>query len=287
MRYPVVQKLSHQHSVSSICSALGVSRSGFYSWIKQTDSLRRREDRRLKVEIRSIFRESHQTYGSPRMRVELRDRGFCCSRKRVARLMREEGLVARARKRYRTTTQSAHRFAVAPNRLQRRFQVETPDAVWLGDITYIWTQEGWLFLAALMDLCTRRIVGWAVDERLTQGLTRRALNRAIETRQPAAGLLHHTDQGKQYAANDYRERLEATGIHVSMSRRGDCFDNAPMESFFSTLKTERVHRRRYATRREAHRDLFEYIEVFYNRKRRHSAIGDVAPAEYDRRRKAA
>ena len=206
---------------------------------------------------------------------------MACSRKRVARLMRAHGIRSVRRRKYRVTTQSKHRHPIAPNVLARDFEVSDPDRVWLGDLTYIPTGEGWLYLAALMDLGSRRIVGWATSHRLTQELTQAALDRALLERRPKPGLLHHSDRGSQYAADDYRETLRKARIALSMSRKVDCWDNAPMESFFATLKLELVHRRRYESRRQARRDLFDYIEVFYNRKRRHSSLGGLSPAAYE------
>jgi transposase InsO family protein len=196
--------------------------------------------------------------------------------------MRRDRLQARPRRRFKSTTQSAHGHALAANELQRQFQVAVPDCCWAGDITYIWTQEGWLYLAVLLDLCSRRIVGWAVSDRLTEELTLEALDQALAHRQPSAGLLHHSDRGSQYAARVYRKRLESYGLRASMSRRGDCWDNAVVESFFSSLKTELFARRRWPeTREHARRELFEYIEIFYNRKRRHSALGYLSPSRFE------
>ena len=287
MRYCLIQMLARRYQLGRLCGALGVSRSGYHGWLGRQESERVREDRRLRTEIRAVFRESRGRYGSPRVHAELQQRGQRCSRKRVARLMREEGLAARKRRRFRVTTQSDHGFGIAPNLLDRQFCVTGLDTVWLGDITYIWTNEGWLYLAAVMDLCSRRIVGWATSERLTQDLAIRALSQALDQRRPQEGLLHHTDRGSQYAAHAYQGILAQHGIKVSMSRRGNCYDNAPMESFFSTFKTELVYRCDCSTRRQVQRETFEYIEIFYNRKRRHSALGYMSPSEFEKQEQAA
>lgn len=282
MKYSFIQEHASEHSVVRLCEALCVSRGGYYSWLSRPQSQRDREDRQLLPRIRAAFRESRGRYGSPRIHAELREEGIGCGRHRVARLMRQDRLQARPRRRFKKTTHSAHGHTVAANELQRQFQVAVPDCCWAGDITYIWTQEGWLYLAVLLDLCSRRIVGWAVSNRLTEELTLKALDQALAHRRPSAGLLHHSDRGSQYAARGYRQRLTKHGLRASMSRRGDCWDNAVVESFFSSLKTELFARRRWPeTREHARRELFEYIEIFYNRKRRHSALGYVSPSRFE------
>lgn len=282
MRYTVIERHRGQYSVRRMCRVLKVSPSGYYAWSSRPESPRARADRRLSVKIREIFQHSGRTYGSPRIAAALRAHGERCGKNRVARLMREEGLVARKPRRYKTTTDSEHAWPVAPNLLDQRFTVETPDTVWLGDLTYLPTDEGWLYLAVLLDLCSRRVVGWATSNRVDSDLTLRALRRALDQRQPGPGLLHHSDRGGQYACNEYRERLEKLGVEVSMSRRGNCFDNAPMESFYSTLKTEWLHHRRFATRAQARSSLFDYLELFYNRKRLHSSLGYRSPAAFEK-----
>jgi putative transposase len=286
MKYAFIQKHVGRHSVVRLCEVLGVSRGGYYSWLSRPESQRAREDRRLLPRIRAAFRENRRSYGSPRIYAELREEGIRCGRHRVARLMRQDRLQARPKRRFKITTQSAHAHEVAPNELQRQFQVAVPDTCWAGDITYVWTQEGWLYLAVLLDLCSRRIVGWAVSDRLTEELTLKALDQALAHRRPNAGLLHHSDRGSQYAARGYRQRLASHGLRVSMSRRGDCWDNAMVESFFSSLKTELFAGRRWPeTREQARRELFDYIEVFYNRRRRHSALGYLSPREFEAKRR--
>lgn len=282
MKYIFIQQHTSQHSVVRLCVALGVSRGGYYSWLSRPESQRAREDRQLLPRIRAAFRESRRRYGSPRVHAELREQGVRCGRHRVARLMRQDRLQARPRRRFKSTTQSAHVHEVVANELQRQFQVAIPDRCWAGDITYIWTQEGWLYLAVLLDLCSRRIVGWAIGDRLTEELTLKALDQALAHRRPSVGLLHHSDRGSQYAARSYRKKLASHGVRASMSRRGDCWDNAVVESFFSSLKTELFAGQRWPeTREHARRELFEYIEVFYNRKRRHSALGYLSPSRFE------
>lgn len=287
MKYVFIQKHAGQHGVVRLCSALGVSRGGYYSWLSRPESQRARKDRQLLPRIRAAFQESRRRYGSPRVHAELRDEGIGCGRHRVARLMREDRLQARPRRRFKSTTQSAPGQAVAANELQRQFKVAALDTCWAGDITYIWTQEGWLYLAVLLDLCSRRVVGWALSDRLTEELPLSALEQALAHRQPRAGLLHHSDRGSQYCARRYREKLAGQGLRASMSRRGDCWDNAVVESFFSSLKTELFAGRRWPeTRPEARRLLFEYIEVFYNRKRRHSGLGYLSPSRFEENQRA-
>jgi putative transposase len=260
---------------------LGVFSSGYYAWLRRPESQRRREDRRLLHQIRVIHRRSRRTYGSPRIHAELRAQAIRCGRNRVARLMREEGLRAKAPRRFKVTTRSTKSHVVAPNRLDRRFRVEAPNTVWGGDITYVWTTEGWLYLAVLMDLCSRRIVGWSLKERLGGELTLEALDRALEVRQPGPGLLHHSDRGSQDTAHVYQARLRNRGFAVSMSRRGNCWDNAPLESFSATLKKELLRDADFATRQQARTAIFDYIEGFYNRRRRHSALGYLSPEQFE------
>ena len=264
-----------------MCALAGVSRSGFYASQRRALCSRKREDQRLKVEIRASFRASRGAYGSPRILLDLRELGFSTSKKRVERLMLEEGLAARSRKRYRGTTDSDHGLPVSPNVLGQDFVVDGLDTVWAGDITYVPTKEGWLYLAVLIDLASRYVVGWSTSESLEDELTLSALDQALETRRPAPGLIHHSDQGSQYASYDYRKKLQQRGLVASMSRRGNCYDNAPSESFFSSFKTEWVPAGGYATKHEARAAIFEYVEIFYNRKRRHSSIGGISPARFE------
>ncbi|RYZ12768.1 MAG: IS3 family transposase, partial [Myxococcaceae bacterium] len=268
------------YPVAVLCRHLGVSRSGYYAWEKRPESERKRRDRALHLEVAAVHQESRGTYGAPRVHAELKARGQRVARKRVARLMRQAGLRGRARRRFVRTTDSVHGHPVAPNTLERNFQPGQPHRAWVGDITYVWTDEGWLYLAVLLDLFSRKVVGWAMGERIDRGLVLSALDMALLGR--PAPQLHHSDRGSQYASEDYRQLLEARGIGCSMSRKGNCWDNAVAESFFSTLKLELVYITRFKTRESAKQSLFEYIEVFYNRKRRHSALGYVSPVEYER-----
>ena len=238
-------------------------------------------------EMRRIHGESDRTYGSPRMYGELRELGYTMGRHRIARLMHQDGLFAKHTRKYKHTTQSGHRLPVSPNLVRQRFEMEDLNRVWVSDITYLWTMEGWFYLAVILDLCSRRVVGWATSHRINKELVCEAMRRALQQRDTASGLVTHSDQGSQYASNEYQMLLKRNGVRSSMSDRGNCYDNAVAESFFATLKRERVKYRRYATRDEAERDLFEYIEVFYNRKRRHSSLGGVSPAVYEERLKCA
>ena len=233
------------------------------------------------IEIELSHKASDRTYGSPRVHEDLQEQGIRCGRKRVARLMRENGIRAKQARRFKATTDSDHNDPVAPNLLDREFQVDVPDRVWVADLTYIWTREGWLYLAVILDLFSRRVVGWSMSKRITSQLTLEALSVALWSRKPSPGLLHHSDRGSQYTCGDYRDVLDEHGVLCSMSRKGDCWDNAVAESFFKTLKVERVNDRDYWTREEAQMDIIDYIERFYNRKRRHSYLGYVSPVEYE------
>jgi transposase InsO family protein len=270
------------HAVARLCRVVGASVSGFYAWLRAIPTTRARAlaEAELRRHIGRIFSARRWVYGSPRIRAELRREGRRHSRRRVARLMREMGLSARrGRRRPPRTTDSRHDLPVAPNLLDRRFAAERPDTVWLADVSYLPTGEGWLYLAAIEDLATREIVGWSMADHLRAGLCVDALVMALQRRRPEAGLIHHSDRGVQYAAEPYRQVLERHGIRRSMSRRGNCLDNAPMESFFASLKKEHVHHVRFRTRAEARAAVFEYIEVFYNRQRLHSSLGYRTPAE--------
>ena len=265
-----------------MCRVLGVSESGYYAWRRRPPSARAEANRALVEQIRRIHQESHQTYGSPRIRAALRAQGVICNQKRVARLMRLHNIRGcDRRRRRRTTTQSHHRYPVAANLLQRDFTAEAPNRKWLGDISYIDTREGTLYLASLEDVFSRKIVGWAMDDHMETALVERALRMALAQRRPAAGLLHHSDQGSQYASDAYRDLLVERDIVASMSRIGDCYDNPMKESFFATLKTE-CATEPFATRAEARTTVFEYIEVFYNRQRLHSALGYRSPEHFER-----
>lgn len=281
MRYAFIDRYRHLYPVLVMCDVLSVSSSGYYAWRGRPESRRSREDRELKVIIRSIFEESRQTYGSPRVLDELRDQGIWCGRKRVARLMKEDQLTPKKARRFRRTTIAEPDHPKAPNVLGREFSVDAPDTAWVGDITYLWTQEGWLYLAVLLDLFSRRVVGWSVRPHLGQELAIAALDRALYERGVPEGLLHHSDRGCQYTSNDYQNKLKGNHLTASMSGKGDCWDNAVAESFFATLKVELGDS--FSSRQAAHDALFDYIEVFYNRQRRHTSIGSISPAEAEAR----
>lgn len=270
-----------------MCRVLGVSPSGFYAAQQRPPSARAVRDEQLLVQIRVAHAKSRRRYGAPRVHYELRVvQGEPVSKKRVARLMKTDGLRGRRPRRFVRTTDSAHGAPIAPNTLARQFAVDTVaacDRVWTGDITYVSTREGWLYLAVVLDLASRRVVGWAVRETLERELAVAALTMALTHRQPAAGVLHHSDRGSQYASAEYRALLSAHGLDASMSRCGDCWDNAVTESFFATFKVELVYEADWATREEARRGIFEFIEVWYNRERRHSALGYLTPQEYEER----
>jgi transposase InsO family protein len=280
VRFCFIQRYSKRFGVQRLCRLLGVSRSGYYAWHKRPPSKRAREDRVLLALIRAAYRASHRIYGYRKVfaRVET---DIACGRDRVARLMRENGLRGKQKRRFVVTTQSRHNLPLAPNLLSQDFTASTIDQKWVADITYVRTRQGWLYLAAIEDLFSRFIVGWAMERTLSDLLTCKALQMALGRRQPVAGLIHHSDRGGQYASKNYRELLQKAGIEPSMSRRGNAYDNAPIESFFSRLKNEWIHGRKYRTRDEARRDIFEYIEVFYNRQRVHSALGYRSPLEFE------
>ena len=275
--------MQESYPVNDLCAALDVSRAGFYAWRQREPSERDRADATLGEQIGLLFARSRRTYGSPRLHRALRRAGHACGRHRVARLMRRRGLAGRVRGRRRPwTTDSDHAQPIAPNHLGRReAAVERPDEVWAADITYVPTDEGWLYLAGVLDLGSRRVVGWAMGESLDTSLPMDALRMALGQRQPKAGLLHHSDRGCQYASEAYREHLAAWQVDPSMSRRGNCYDNAAMESFWSTLKEELVHRTRFESRVQAAGAIFDYIETFYNRERLHSALGYLSPVEFE------
>ena len=283
MRYRAIQEHDRRYPIRLMCRALTVSPAGYYAWAGRPESDRSVRNRALLSAIRVVHRESRETYGSPSIWDALVKRGHGVGENRIARLMRVEGIRAKTVKQWRATTQSNHRLPVAENILDRQFTVEQPNRVWAGDITYVWTTEGWLYLAVVLDLYSRTVIGWALEARLTGDLTQQALTMAIHRRTPNAGLLHHSDRGSQYAATAYQQLLTTHGMASSMSRRGNCWDNACVESFFGTLKRELIYHRQYRTRDEATQDIFEYIEVFYNRLRRHSTLGYDSPAESEAR----
>ena len=281
MRFEFIEDHRNRFPVTRMCKELDVSPSGYYAWRDRPPSAREMANQELFERIEAVYNESDGTYGSPRIYYELKEQGVACSKNRVARLMRLRELKAKQVRRYRSTTRRNKAHRVAPNLLQRDFHAERPDHKWLTDITYIPTGEGWLYLAAVLDLYARRIVGWAMAERMTSALTISALKMAIRQRQPGDGLIHHSDQGSQYTDSTHQALLRDHGIQVSMNGVGTWYDNAPMESFFGSLKSELVHHRVYHTREEARPDLFYYIEAFYNRRRRHSSLGYLSPDAYE------
>ncbi len=282
MKYRAMKDHAARFDVRLMCRTLQVAASGYYAWLKRPECARARENRALVVEIRAAHERSRRDYGSPRITHELREAGRRCGENRIARLMRVHGIRAKRVRRWRATTQSNHRLPVATNTLDRQFSVSRPNQVWAADISYLWTEEGWVYLAVVLDLYSRAVVGWAMAPYLTAQLATKALEMALARRNPARGLLHHSDRGVQYAAHDYQRLLAHHGITCSMSRKGNCWDNACVESFFSTLKLEHVYHHRYVTREQAKHDVFGWIELTYNRQRRHSKLGYRSPAEFER-----
>jgi len=281
MKYVFISDHREIFRVGRMCNVLDVSRSGYYAWLKRPESLRKKENSKLAARIKVIHARKRKIYGSPRIHKELNENGVKCSRNRVARIMKKEGIRAIVPRKYKATTDSKHNLPVAPNILKQDFDIKEPNKVWLADITYISTLVGWLYLAAVMDLGCRRIKGWAMSDRLTKELALDALKMAICNYPKTAGIIHHSDRGSQYASIEYQKLLKDNGLICSMSRKGNCWDNAPMESFFHTLKTEWVYGQKYNTRQEAKASLFEYIEIFYNRQRRHSALQYMNPCQYE------
>jgi putative transposase len=281
MKFAFIDAEKARWPVEIQCDVFGVSRSGFYAWKGRPEAPRAQEDAELVIDIKVASEVGRGNYGSPRVHRELRAQGRRISRKRVERLMRQEGIVARKKRRFRKTTDSNHSHPIAPNVLARNFNVELPDTAWVTDVTYVWTHEGWLYLAAILDLFSRRVVGWAASANNDRALAISALDRATSARAPAAGLVHHSDRGSVYASGDYGEVLMSIGAVKSMSRKGDCWDNAVAESFFATIKGEMIDHEDYQTRAAAIAAIGDYIDGFYNPCRRHSAIGYVSPIEFE------
>lgn len=281
MKYQFVAKYESEYPVIRICCLLGISRSGYYAWKNRKPSQREHNAQILIDHIRRIHKNNRKVYGSPRVFAQLKKEGYSCNRKTVARLMRQDGLKGQRKYRKVITTNSNHSFPVAPNLLNREFIAEKPNQKWVGDITYIQTAEGWLYLASVLDLFSRKVIGWEMSSHIDADLVERALRMALFQRQPQFGLLCHSDRGSQYASNQIRTILAANRIQVSMSGKGDCYDNAVMESFFGTLKNEWVHYQKYLTRAQARNDIFNYIEGFYNTVRLHSTLGYLSPNEFE------
>ena len=275
------------YSVALLCSVLSVSRSAYYAWTTAAESRTAKRDKELKTLITAAFIQNRAVYGTRRLKAVLAKQGHSASRRRIGRIMQETQLVCKTKRRFRATTNYKHDLPIAPNQLARQFEVNQANQVYVGDITYIHTQEGWLYLAVVIDLYSRQIVGWSMAERMKTRLVNDALIMAVWKRKPAKGLLWHTDRGSQYASDSHRKFLKQHGIQQSMSRKGNCWDNAVSESFFHTLKTECVNHENYVTREAARKSIFDYIEVFYNRQRLHSSNGYLSPVEFENQHKAA
>lgn len=281
MRFAFIDVEKASYPVRMLCRVLRVSRSGFYAWLRRKPSDRELEDEQLRPKIVEAFKKGRGAYGSPRVKNDLVEQGYEIGRRRVARLMHDLGLQGVSPRKFKVTTDSDHSEKIAPNVLSRGFEAEKPNRKWVTDITYIWTGEGWLYLAVVMDLYSRRIVGWSLADHMETRLCLDALEMALKSRTNVRGLLHHSDRGSQYASGDYRKVLASAGIECSMSRRGNCWDNAVAESFFGTIKNELIYRRPWLDRESAKEAISEYIEVFYNRIRQHSTIGYVSPAKFE------
>jgi putative transposase len=281
MKYAFIRDHEKEFPIRRLCHVLEVSESGYYAWCKRAPSERKRADEELGKRIEDAYQNNRRVYGSPRLHAELKEQGVHCGRKRVARLMRERGINAKPRRRKMKTTDSHHSNPVAPNLLNRDFTADAPNTKWVADITGIETMEGWLYLAAIVDIYSRFVVGWAMGKERDEQLITFAAVMAVERRRPGAGLLHHSDRGSQYTSSGYQTLLKQYGIEISMSGKGNCYDNALMESFFGTVKEECVEQQTYQTRAEARQSVFEYLEVFYNRQRKHSSLGYLSPAIYE------
>lgn len=284
MKYAFISEHEDEFSVMRMCCVLEVSRSGYYDWVHRPQSKRAREDEQLLTQIRQIHIQSRRAYGSVKTWRELRGQGIACGKHRVARLRRQNGIQSLRRRRFRLTMRNQNTAAPAPNLVQREFNVSQANRTWVGDMTYVRTRSGFLFLAVLLDLYARKVVGWCMHDRPSLEVVLGALNMALEQRRPRSGLVHHTDQGPLYSASRYRERLQAHGIVPSMSGKGNCYDNAVAESFFSNLKNELVHHSDFRTREQARAAIFDYIELFYNRQRRHQALGYLTPVQFEQQR---
>jgi len=277
VKYPMIHENNSRFSVSKMCLAMNVSRSGYYAFVNRPESARSKRHKELTIEIKKVHYASFEIYGSPNITIELNRSGISVSRGTVARLMRKNGIKSKIVKKYKATTNSNHKLPVAENILNREFTAEKRNQKWVSDITYIWTNEGWLYLAGILDLCDGALVGWSMDSRMTKEIVINALTEACVRRNPDPGLLLHSDRGVQYCCKEYQKEIARKEFICSMSRKGNCWDNAPMESFWGKLKTEWLNGRRFRTRAEAKKAVFEYIELFYNRVRLYSKIGYVPP----------
>ncbi len=285
MRFAFVDAEKANWPVEVLCDTLDVSSSGYYAWRGRAPSARAVEEIQLVADIKAAHEAGRGKYGSPRVLRALRRSGRCIGNRRVERLMQKAGIVAKRRRKFRVTTDSKHKDPIAPNLLARRFDVALPDTAWVTDVTYVWTLQGWIYLAAIIDLCSRRVVGWATSANNDRQLALDALTRACDARQPDHGLLHHSDRGSPYASSDYRGELSTRGMTPSMSRKGDCWDNAVAESFFATIKGEMIDDRNFQTRAEATAAIADFIDGFYNVHRMHSSIGYISPIEFELRLK--
>ncbi|WP_112380214.1 IS3-like element IS600 family transposase [Shigella sonnei] len=279
-KYALIEQWRQQFPIEAMCQVFGVSRSGYYNWVQHEPSDRKQSDERLKLEIKVAHIRTRETYGTRRLQTELAENGIIVGRDRLARLRKELRLRCKQKRKFRATTNSNHNLPVAPNLLNQTFAPTAPNQVWVADLTYVATQEGWLYLAGIKDVYTCEIIGYAMGERMTKELTGKALFMALRSQRPPAGLIHHSDRGSQYCAYDYRVIQEQSGLKTSMSRKGNCYDNAPMESFWGTLKNESLSHYRFNNRDEAISVIREYIEIFYNRQRRHSRLGNISPAAF-------
>jgi transposase InsO family protein len=284
VRFAFIDAEKARYPVATLCKILDVSESGYHAWRKRPPSKRATENERITTHIKASFKKSRETYGSPRLTDDLRDNGVKAGRHRVARLMREAGIRAKKPPRWKKTTNSNHDLPRAPNIVERRWDelATEPNKLWVSDLTYIWTWQGWVYLVIFLDVFSRKVVGWKVDETMEAHVVTDALSMAMARRSPTRGLILHSDQGSQYASNLYRTLIEQNGFQRSMSRRGDCWDNAIAESFFATIKGDLLDRRSWATRAQVEAAIGEWIEVFYNGERRHSALGNVSPVDYER-----
>jgi putative transposase len=281
MKYRFIHDHRLEFRVEKMCNVLGVPRSGYYAWIDRPVSRRDLEDEKLLFHIKQIHKESNGTYGILRMMKALKRRNIHCGKNRVAKVMRKNNIICRTRRKYKATTNSKHNYPVASNLLGQSFYVEAPNTVWVGDITYIGTEQGWLYLAAVEDLFNRKVIGWSMSDAMPTELTTSALEMAVGRRNPSAGLIFHSDRGVQYASYKYQQLLRDKKMIQSMSRKGDCYDNACAESFFATLKKELIHGRKFKTRAEAKQAVFQYIEIWYNSRRLHSSLGYMSPNEFE------
>lgn len=282
MKYEFIDNHRSEFAVGKMCRVLDVSRSGYYRWRRAPESERKKRNEAPYAKIKETYNAFHGAYGSPRITCALRDNGIQCSENRVARLMREKNLAAKTKRKYKVTTDSKHDLPVAPHLIEQDFSTPAPHRLWVSDITYVWTLEGWLYLAVILDVFSRQIVGWSMSQRMTKDLVLNALKSALGRRKVSSGLIFHSDRGSQYAAHDVSEFLKQHGIQQSMSKKGDCYDNAMAESFFSSLKREFIYPFPvFKTRNEAKQSIFYYIEIFYNKIRKHSAIGYLTPVQFE------